>query len=445
MSGLISSLLIETVVRQARRLSNQTGSHPPCDDDLADSLPITRRRSSSATPDDDDRAELSNGKGGQGSFTKELNGDYSEAEGTPSVLSPPAPSELSRRCHDRDGAISPSQSRFGTTIVSSQSLHGLSDSEQVDGARTYTAAEVTGADSPPVSPRNMVFEEDPSAQESHHSSARRGNLDDNGGQFLLPADDGMGVLRKKIHAIRDLQSSNEEKARMIHELMTERYHAFQGKKNLISTSPRPLSPSSPQLSERSVTPMSRCGSLSSDHAPASPASAASTSHQIEDTYKLTAEDLRPTFFPKPESNSPVCEFEDADAEDVEGPYLGCRHYKRNVKLQCFACKKWYTCRFCHDEVEDHHLDRPKTENMLCMLCGHAQPAAAVCRQCGEHAAQYYCNICKLWDNDSNKSIYHCNDCGICRIGQGLGKDFFHCRVRKPRIEKSTLIWCYVSP
>lgn len=436
MSGLIPSSLIETIVRQARRLSNQTDSHPPYDDDLADSLPITQSSSSSATYDGNDHTEVSSRNVDHETLATGLNGDCSDAGGTPSVLSPPAPSELSSRRHD----VSPSQSRSGTAIVVSQSRHGLSDTEPVDGVRTYTAPEVTRADSPPVSPRNMVFEANPSAQESHRLSARHDNLDDIDDQFLLPEDDGMGVLRKKIHAIRDLQSSNEEKARMIHELMTERYNASQGKKNLMSTSPRALSSSSPQLSERSVTQISRSGSLSSEHAPTNPASTTPTSHQIEDTYKLTAEDLEPTFFPKPESDSPVCDFGDADAEDVEVACLGCRHYKRNVKLQCFACKKWYTCRFCHDEVEDHHLDRPKTENMLCMLCGHAQPAAAVCRQCSEHAAQYYCNICKLWDNDSNKSIYHCNDCGICRIGQGLGKDFFHCRVRKPRIDKYGFIF-----
>jgi hypothetical protein len=67
--------------------------------------------------------------------------------------------------------------------------------------------------------------------------------------------------------------------------------------------------------------------------------------------------------------------------------------------------------------------------MLCMLCGHAQPAAQYCKQCGELAAQYYCAACKLWDNDASKSIYHCNDCGICRVGKGIGKDFFHCKVR----------------
>jgi uncharacterized CHY-type Zn-finger protein len=99
-------------------------------------------------------------------------------------------------------------------------------------------------------------------------------------------------------------------------------------------------------------------------------------------------------------------------------------------LQCHTCKRWYTCRFCHDQAEDHSLERRKTENMLCMLCTLPQPAAQWCKGCGECAASYFCGVCKLWDNDSAKSIYHCDDCGICRIGQGLGKDFFHCKVSR---------------
>ena len=41
-------------------------------------------------------------------------------------------------------------------------------------------------------------------------------------------------------------------------------------------------------------------------------------------------------------------------------------------------------------------------------------------------SSYYCSICHLWENNPNKSIYHCVDCKICRIGKGLGIDFFHC-------------------
>ncbi|KAJ5827744.1 hypothetical protein N7447_004507 [Penicillium robsamsonii] len=245
-------------------------------------------------------------------------------------------------------------------------------------------------------------------------------------QSSLPADDGMGILRSKIIAIRELQLTNVEKARMVHGLMTEGYNSS---RDLLSapgtgvlstpSSPRSLGlPTSPGAPRASDTNSSRPGSPYSESVPL-----------YENTFNLTPEDLQPTFVPKAEIESPELETgdEDCDTEEQDEATLGCVHYQRNVKLECHTCKKWYTCRFCHDEVEDHSLVRRDTEHMLCMLCGHAQPAAQNCRRCSEQTAQYYCEICKLWDNDSKKSIYHCNDCGICRIGQGLGKDFFHCQ------------------
>ncbi|ODQ65656.1 hypothetical protein NADFUDRAFT_82660 [Nadsonia fulvescens var. elongata DSM 6958] len=106
--------------------------------------------------------------------------------------------------------------------------------------------------------------------------------------------------------------------------------------------------------------------------------------------------------------------------------LGCKHYQRNIKLECSQCNKWYVCRFCHDDVEYHNLIRPETRNMLCMICGTAQAAKKTCKTCLKQMAIYYCDICKLWDNEPNKKIYHCDKCGICRLGEGLGIDFFHC-------------------
>lgn len=250
------------------------------------------------------------------------------------------------------------------------------------------------------------------------------------GQMSLPADDGMGWLRKKIHAIRDLDLNNNEKAHMIHELMTENYNSS---RILPQLSPSLLAPmlSSPGLNDPASSRAREMRQLS-DPTPTSPTFTASIP-QYEIQLSLTPGDLQPTYVPKVEPESPAAETvdaadDDADTEEYDEAILGCQHYHRNVKLQCHTCKKWYTCRFCHDAVEDHPLIRRDTENMLCMLCGHAQPAAQNCRQCEEQTAQYYCDICKLWDNDSKKSIYHCYDCGICRIGQGLGKDFFHCKV-----------------
>ncbi|KAL2786184.1 hypothetical protein BJX66DRAFT_39207 [Aspergillus keveii] len=251
------------------------------------------------------------------------------------------------------------------------------------------------------------------------------DVDDISGQPLLPEDDGMGALRSRIHAIRDLGYTSTDQARMIHDLMTENYNssrAFMGSHLSPISSPTPSS----RTLERTDTPNRWSGQSFDQPSVSSTSTASSALHEILQT--LTAEDLKPTFHPRVESESPATDdAEDEDTEVFDEPTLGCSHYKRNVKLQCFDCKKWYTCRLCHDEVEDHRLDRPKTENMLCMLCGHTQHAAQYCKWCGELAAQYYCASCKLWDNDASKSIYHCGDCGICRIGKGLGKDFFHCK------------------
>ncbi|KAJ3332715.1 hypothetical protein HDU76_013328 [Blyttiomyces sp. JEL0837] len=108
--------------------------------------------------------------------------------------------------------------------------------------------------------------------------------------------------------------------------------------------------------------------------------------------------------------------------------LGCKHYQRAAKLQAHCCGKWYTCRFCHDEVSDHNIVRNMTTTMMCMHCSTVQPAGQDCAnpQCKKRVARYFCRECKLWDDDPRKNIYHCFDCGICRIGKGLGIDYFHC-------------------
>jgi len=115
--------------------------------------------------------------------------------------------------------------------------------------------------------------------------------------------------------------------------------------------------------------------------------------------------------------------------DKDHCILGCKHYQRAAKLQAHCCGKWYTCRFCHDEVSDHNIVRNLTTTMMCMYCKLVQPAGQVCinQACERTVARYYCKECKLWDDDPRKKIYHCDDCGICRIGKGLGIDYFHCK------------------
>ncbi|KAJ0755039.1 putative transcription factor C2H2 family [Helianthus annuus] len=107
--------------------------------------------------------------------------------------------------------------------------------------------------------------------------------------------------------------------------------------------------------------------------------------------------------------------------------FGCEHYKRNCKLVASCCNKLYTCRLCHDDATDHVMDRKATSMMMCMKCLIIQPIGPTCStvSCNNLSmARYYCPICKLFDDE--RQIYHCQYCNLCRLGKGLGVDYFHC-------------------
>jgi len=167
--------------------------------------------------------------------------------------------------------------------------------------------------------------------------------------------------------------------------------------------------------------------------------------------------------------------------------LGCEHYERPIKVRAACCGKFYTCRHCHDAAEDHKMDRFATTEILCMECSTVQPVGEKCvnlecdlytNDCSSSSNQngtsnnneangtsdnkeesneiramkkkesnetraitnkelntstsrgrfskYFCKMCILYDNDATKSLYHCPFCDVCRVGKGLGVDFFHC-------------------
>lgn len=234
----------------------------------------------------------------------------------------------------------------------------------------------------------------------------------------LPEDDGMRNMRKRIQEVQGADMSTDQKSKMVHQIMVEQYMMSGNGVGL-----RTQSPSSLQSHERPFTPMSR----ESMDIVRMDSPGTSTSLAVEEMV-VTAEDVKPTFWIPPISIDATPQQSRKNSIEMER-HFGCEHYKRNVKLQCAVCMKWYTCRFCHDLVEDHCLNRQATKNMLCMKCGTAQLASGECKTCGFCAAYYFCKLCKLWDDDSTRPIYHCDSCGICRRGEGLGKDFFHCQVK----------------
>jgi uncharacterized CHY-type Zn-finger protein len=433
MSSYLSSLFLEPVFRQGRLLprrdrgsspsdsaTNQEGEHSSTG---STSPPLSR-----AGSDDDNDGLLhttEEGKlhrdqkgaiaipmesGGQQLLPSPLqNSDTQSSTGNSALSSHEVRLEGSRALTFGQ----PSDHRNGQTEMSPNSTNNARESQnppaegEVSGSTLHLADSRSTSARAPHSRRN-------SEEQSIHATVEELDWGETS-PARLPADDGMSLLRRKIHAIRDTEASNSEKARLVHELMTEEYNSSQPRPGN-HLSPESHSPAGFQSPERPWTPASPQSRYSSDHPSLTPASTASIAVSDE-PYYLRPDDTKPSYVPAGEITE----------EDFE-PRLGCQHYKRNVKLQCFTCKRWYPCRFCHDAVENHALDRKKTENMLCMLCVCPQPAAEWCKKCGTLAAWYYCSVCKLWDDDNEKSIYHCNDCGICRIGQGLGKDFFHCKV-----------------
>ncbi|KZZ96848.1 CHY zinc finger containing protein [Moelleriella libera RCEF 2490] len=248
----------------------------------------------------------------------------------------------------------------------------------------------------------------------------------------IPEDDGMHELRRRIQAVNSQDISPEEKARRMHELLLEGYRTSQA-----------------GVQSRGQTPLKEIESLGpADEPSTSPGPLESlkswyTQQEADQTaaaekFVLSDSDVAPTFAPlrqRKGSDDDLQALSPTSPTELQAA-LGCQHYERNVKLQCFTCKKWYTCRFCHDAEEDHNLVRTETRNMLCMLCATPQKASDVCINCGEVSAYYYCNICKLWENRKSRPIYHCSDCGICRRGEGLGKDFFHCKTCRACITTS---------
>ncbi|KAJ9606588.1 hypothetical protein H2200_008596 [Cladophialophora chaetospira] len=289
----------------------------------------------------------------------------------PESARPPRPSRLENLRNDSETSLNPANE-----------LSYQSRVHQDSNSRPHATSEpIAAPDADSAWLRGVVA----------HNGGEDGVTRRRDGSGALPEDDGMGPLRQKISAIWSGSGSPAEKSRLIHILMMERYQKGRSSLHATDSAPRPESP---------VSTISVAG-----QAP---------------IWNLSAEDLQPTYAPLGPEDM------EASGELIQ-PSLGCVHYMRNVKMQCSTCERWYTCRLCHDEVENHTLPRRDTAHMLCMLCKTPQAVGQFCKKCQVPAAHYYCPICKLWNNDPEKSVYHCDDCGICRLGEGLGKDFFHCK------------------
>lgn len=101
----------------------------------------------------------------------------------------------------------------------------------------------------------------------------------------------------------------------------------------------------------------------------------------------------------------------------------CSHYVRKCALFTPCCLKFYSCRLCHNEQENHELIRKFVQQVKCNQCGHIQGVVASCSECHIRFGFYFCAECRLYD-DTEKGQFHCDQCGICRVGGR--ENFYHC-------------------
>ncbi|PKI41675.1 hypothetical protein CRG98_037928 [Punica granatum] len=119
-------------------------------------------------------------------------------------------------------------------------------------------------------------------------------------------------------------------------------------------------------------------------------------------------------------------------EDFGKCKYGCEHYRRRCRIRAPCCNQVFTCRHCHNEAtsslsnpKDHHeLVRHEVKQVICAVCDTEQEVARVCSNCGVNMGEYFCSICKFYDDETAKQQFHCDECGICRVGGR--ENFFHC-------------------
>lgn len=71
-----------------------------------------------------------------------------------------------------------------------------------------------------------------------------------------------------------------------------------------------------------------------------------------------------------------------------GARAGCDHYERMCWIRAECCGKYYPCRRCHDEAENHEINRAETKLIACTVCGDKdQPLSPTCRKCGVRFAR----------------------------------------------------------
>ncbi|AYV80384.1 MAG: CHY zinc finger family protein [Harvfovirus sp.] len=102
----------------------------------------------------------------------------------------------------------------------------------------------------------------------------------------------------------------------------------------------------------------------------------------------------------------------------------CKHYSNHCTLFAPCCQKYYDCKRCHNESNEHILSGDGDIKIRCDYCGFDQKIRQTCEKCTKSLGEYYCEQCIIFENDLTRGIFHCDECKMCRLGGR--ENFFHC-------------------
>ncbi|KAL4558839.1 hypothetical protein LXL04_037042 [Taraxacum kok-saghyz] len=96
-------------------------------------------------------------------------------------------------------------------------------------------------------------------------------------------------------------------------------------------------------------------------------------------------------------------------QDFQKSLHGCNHYRRRCKIRAPCCNQIFFCRHCHNEAtsalanpkERHEIVRHDIKQVICAICNTEQQVAHICINCGVKMGEYFCGICKFYDDDVN--------------------------------------------
>ncbi|KAL4388063.1 hypothetical protein GQ457_09G023110 [Hibiscus cannabinus] len=107
---------------------------------------------------------------------------------------------------------------------------------------------------------------------------------------------------------------------------------------------------------------------------------------------------------------------------------GCQHYRRRCKIRAPCCNEVFWCRHCHNEASSvlknisdrHEIVRQDVKQVICSVCDTEQQVAKLCSNCGVNMGEYFCEICKFYDDDTEeKEHFHCHECGSAESVVGI--------------------------